>query len=351
MNYSRRFMLYLSGLSILFFFPLGCRRSMKNLFFSPEGETINPPKFENPYMSGENAVVGIVGGEDIKEMVGEAVSLIGGLGKIDVKGKSVLVKPNVVTGDPHPTTTNSEVLKAVVEILYKGGARRVIVGDMSALMTLSTARNMRRTGLTSAAKEAGAEVVYFEDHNWVEVGLSDTRYIQKVYVSEWVYKADRVVNLPVLKTHKYAAYSICLKNFIGATHLKQRPYFIDRSHWEEIVSEINQAYTPHLNIIDGTISMVKGGPRKGTEAKTNIILASGDRIAADVVGLGIIKSFDKWPKVVGKGVWEQRQIKTALGLGLGVGKGKIELRDKALKGHNNDFEDIVHKVKGYIKVN
>lgn len=347
MNYSRRFILYLGGLSIVSFFSLRCRPSF---LFNPKAETINPQKFENPYMDGENAVVGIVGGDDIKEMVREAVSLIGGLEKIDVKGKSVLVKPNVVTGDPHPTTTNPEVLKAVVELLYREGAERVIVGDMSALLTLSTARNMRRTGLTRAAKEAGAEVVYFEDLDWVEVELSDTRYIQKVYVSEWIYKADRVINLPVIKTHKYAAYSICLKNFIGATHLKQRPYFIDRFHWEEIISEINQAYIPHLNIIDGTTSMIGGGPRKGTEAKTNIILASGDRIAADVVGLGIIKSFDKWPKVVDKGVWEQRQIKTALELGLGVGKGKIELRGKALNGHNNDFEDIVHKVKGYIKV-
>ncbi len=348
MNYSRRFILYLGGLSIVSFFSLKCRPSF---LFNPKAETINPPKFENPYMDGENAVVGIVGGEDIKEMVMEAVSLIGGLEKMDVKGKSILVKPNVVTGDPHPTTTNPEVLKAVVEILYKEGAKRVIVGDMSALLTLSTARNMRRTGLTRAAKEAGAEVVYFEDHDWVEVELSDTRYIQKVYVSEWIYKVDRVINLPVIKTHKYATYSICLKNFIGATHLKQRPYFVDGTHWEEVVSEINQAYTPHLNIIDGTTSMIGGGPRKGTEAKTNIILSSGDRIAADVVGLGIIKSFGKWHKVVDKGVWEQRQIKTALELGLGVEKGKIELRDKALKGHNNDFEDIVQKVKRYIKVN
>jgi uncharacterized protein (DUF362 family) len=347
MNYSRRFILYLGGLSIVSFFSLRCRPSF---LFNPKAETINPPKFENPYMDGENAVVGIVGGENIKEVVREAVSLIGGLEKMDVKGKSILVKPNVVTGDPNPTTTNPEVLKAVVELLYREGAERVIVGDMSALLTLSTARNMRRTGLTRAAKEAGAEVVYFEDYDWVEVELSDTRYIQKVYVSEWIYKADRVINLPVIKTHKYAAYSICFKNFIGATHLKQRPYFIDRSHWEEIISEINQAYTPHLNIIDGTTSMVEGGPRKGTEARTNIILASGDRIAADVVGLGIIKSFNKWPKVVDKGVWEQRQIKTALGLGLGVGKGKIELRNKALKGRNNDFEDIVQKVKRYIKV-
>ncbi len=319
--------------------------SIKQILFNPKGKKINPKKFENPYINGDKALVSLVGGEDIKEMVREAVSLLGGLKKIVVKNKSVLVKPNVVTKDPHPTTTNPEVVKAVVELLYEEGANRVIVGDMSALLTLSTAKNMKKTGLTKAAKDAGAEIIYFEDYDWVEVKLSGTRYIKNIYVSEWIYRVDRVINLPVIKTHKYASYSICLKNFIGATHLKQRPYFVDNTHWEEVVSEINQAYSPHLNIIDGTTSMIKGGPRKGTPAKTNIILASGDRIAADVTGLGVIKSFGKWPMVVEKDVWEQKQIKRALDLRLGVGKGQIELRDKGIKGHNKDFKDLVQKIK------
>ncbi len=76
MNYSRRFILYLGGLSLVSFFSLRCRPSF---LFNPQAETIIPPKFENPYMDGENAVVGIVGGENINEMVREAVSLIGGL--------------------------------------------------------------------------------------------------------------------------------------------------------------------------------------------------------------------------------------------------------------------------------
>ncbi len=349
MFYSRRFILYLCSLSILSLYSFGCRRIIKNLLSKPEEEIINPLKFENPYMDGANAIVGIVGGEDIEEMVREAVSILGGMKKIDVKGKSVLVKPNVVTGDPSPTTTNPEVVNAVVRLLYEEGAKEVIVGDMSALMSLTTEKNMRKTGLTKAAQNAGAEVVYFEDYKWYEVKLSDTKYIQNVYVSEWIYKVDRIINLPVIKTHKYATYSICLKNFIGATHLKQRPYIVDNNHWEEVVSEINQAYVPHLNIIDGTTSMIEGGPRKGTAARTNIILASGDRIAADVVGLGIIKSFGKWPRVANEDVWEQKQIKKALELGLGVGLGQIMLRDKALKGHNKDFGDIVNKVKKHIK--
>ncbi len=300
-------------------------------------------------MDNGKALVSIVNGEDVKSMVRNAVAIIGGFEKIDIKGKSVLVKPNVVTGDRNPTTTSPEVIRAVVELLYEEGAQKVIVGDMSGLLTFSTAWNMKKSGIKKAAEEAGAEIVYFEDYDWIEVELPYTKYLKKISVSEWIMKADRIINLPVIKTHKYATYSICLKNFIGATHWKQRPYFVDESHWEEVISDINQAYTPHLNIIDGTVSMITGGPRKGTIAKTNIILASGDRIAGDVTGLGIIKSFGKCTEVVNKGIWEQRQIKRAVELGLGIGKGQIELRDSDLMGDNNDFKSLFQRVKKYIE--
>lgn len=139
-----------------------------------------------------------------------------------------------------------------------------------------------------------------------------------------------MINLPVIKTHRSASYSICLKNFIGATHLKQRPYLIDSAHWEELISEMNLAYQPNLNIADGTKSMIEGGPWEGTSADTNLIIASGDRIAADITGLEIIKGFGRWRMVTEKDVWEQRQIKRGLELGLGAGKGEIRIVEKAL---------------------
>jgi uncharacterized protein (DUF362 family) len=72
--------------------------------------------------------------------------------------------------------------------------------------------------------------------------------------------------------------------------------------------------------------MIEGGPWEGTPSSTGIVIASGDRVAADVVGLGLIRSFGRWQMVTGKGVWEQRQIRHALLLGLGKGKGEIVLR-------------------------
>lgn len=341
MPFSRRSILYLIP---MLFNPLLMASVFKAILFRPK-QKVTPPRIENRYTEQGKTLVGVVGGRDAEEMVREAVNLIGGWERININGKTVLVKPNVVSGVSSPTTTNPAVVRAAVKILYNEGASKVIVGDMSALMTLSTKRNMVKTGIKRASEEAGAEVIYFEDHDWVEVELKGARYIKRLYVSEWIYRVDRVINLPVIKTHRSATYSICLKNFVGATHTTQRPYFIDEEHWEEVVSEINLAYQPHLNIVDGTRSMVAGGPWEGTAVDTNIIMASGDRVAADVVGLGIIKSFGKWPMVVDIDVWDQRQIKRAIELGIGVGKGNIKLVDKVLAGANPDFSELVNRVK------
>ena len=298
--------------------------ALAGIFFKPE-------KKEKPRISedlfGRDGVspVGVAGGEDPEEMIREAVSLIGGFERLGLKGKTVLIKPNIVSGKPNPTTTNPEVVGALVKILFMEGAREVFVGDMSALLTLSTKRNMSKIGIKDAAEKEGAKTIVFEDYDWIEVPLPGARYIDRAYVTEWLYRVDIIINLPVIKTHRSASYTISLKNFIGCTHLKQRPYLVDSRHWEELVAEFNLAYRPDLNIVDGTVSMVEGGPWEGRAEDTNIIIASADRIAADIIGLGVIKSYGRWAMVTEKDVWEQRQIKRALELNIGKGKDGIRL--------------------------
>lgn len=306
-----------------------------------------PRHAENLFRLDGKSLVSVVGGTDIKTIVKEAVSGIGGFGKLGVRGKTVLIKPNVVSGRKNPTTTNPDVVRATVTLLYEHGASKVFVGDMSALWRLPTRENMEKTGITKAARSAGAEVLYFEDHEWIKVKLKQGKYIREVDVSEWIFKADKVINLPVVKTHRSAQYSICFKNFVGATNFRQRPYFVDRRHWEEVVSEINLAYTPDLNIVDGTTIMVEGGPWKGKERKTDLIIASGDRVAADIVGLALIKFFGLW-KDAPDNIWDTRQIKKAVELGLGAGrKEEIRLVTSSI-GAGPRFQELVGKIKKMI---
>lgn len=338
--FSRRFILSLFG-DLLFLLSFRKRPAMANIFFKPK-KKMKPRIPPDLFTEGDKALVGAAGGGIVKEMIREAVSRIGGFERLNIKGKTFLVKPNCVSGEKNPATTNPEVVKAAVEIFYEQGAKKVYVGDMSALATLSTVRNMKRNGIKKAAEDAGAEIIVFEDYDWVEVELPGALYIDKAYVTEWIYNVDIIINLPVIKTHRSASYTITLKNFIGCTHLKQRPYLVDSSHWEELISEFNIAYRPDLNIVDGTVSMIEGGPWEGTSADTNLIIASGDRVAADIVGLGIIKSFGKWKMVTEKDVWEQRQIKRAIELGIGRGKDNI----KFISGSGDKkFRELMERVR------
>jgi uncharacterized protein (DUF362 family) len=339
---SRRTLLQTIAASIAFL-SLPERQAFAQFLFRPK-EKRQPRLRENVFTRDGKSLVGVSSGAGADEMVERAVSLIGGFEKLGVKGKTILVKPNVVSGEKSPATTNPEVVGSVVKLLYKNGAKKVYVGDMSAFRTISTRRNMERCGILKAAEDNGADPVIFEDFDWYAVPLSGTEYIKEAYVTEWVYRVDLIVNLPVVKTHRSASYSITLKNFIGCTHLRQRPYLLNPSRWEELVAEFNAAYTPDINIVDATTSMIEGGPWEGTPERTNLIIASGDRVAADAVGLGLIKSFGKWESVVSKPVWEQTQLKTAISLGIGRPKDGIML----LKGEGGErFEALIDAIKEY----
>jgi uncharacterized protein (DUF362 family) len=112
------------------------------------------------------------------------------------------------------------------------------------------------------------------------------------------------------------------------------------------VAEVNLAAHPILNIVDATTIMVANGPWEGPAEKTNLIIASGDRIAADIVGLALLKHFDKWEPVSKKSVWEQRQIKHAQLLGVGIKeKSAMEIVTKLLKGDKKDFSALTDQIK------
>ncbi len=322
-------------------------RAGLRLLLAKTGDEAVPRATPDPYIREGRSLVAAVGGKDPGEMVRRAVSLIGGFGPLELGGKNVLVKPNVVGSNPNPTTTSPAVVSAVVRALYAEGAGKVYVGDMSALVRGKTAENMQRTGIMQAARDAGAETVSFEDHEWVEVKIQG-EHLRDVSVTEWIYKVDRVVNLPVIKTHRYADYSICLKNFVGATHLSYRPYLVNPLRWDEIVAELNLAYRPDINIVDGTKVMVEGGPWEGRSEPANLILAGGDRIACDVVGLSVIKVFGRWGPLRSSSPWEMGQVRRAVELGLGARRGKeVELVTASTDG-DPDFPSLMAKARSFL---
>lgn len=175
----------------------------------------------------------------------------------------------------------------------------------------------------------------------------DAQYLTRYYVSKPVYDADVVINLPVVKTHRFANYSCSLKNAVGIIHPRYRPSVTFwAGNWHERIAELNLAVHPLLTIADGTTMMVAGGPTSGTAAQANVLLLSGDRVALDVVALALIRSYQSWPKVMDQGIWEQHQIQRAVELGLGVSSPRVvELITHSVSGFDSSFTTLVDGIR------
>ncbi len=262
--------------------------------------------------------VALVRGEGVVQMVRRAVELAGGLTGLS-SGATVLVKPNVNSNDPYPGTTNPEVVRAVVELVKEYGPGRIIVADRSN-PAYDTLLAMKKVGIYQAAIEAGAEVTPLEGYGWVGVdppgaenwpgGFEFSRLPQEV---------DYIITLPVTKTHSIAGYTMALKNTVGLIHPRSRNLLHSKGgrQFGAMLAEINLARPADFVVMDGTRAFISGGPSHGQLREPNIVLATSDLVAVDVVGLALLKYLGA-PSLLAGNSWEEHQVARAVELGLGV---------------------------------
>ncbi|MGH2620220.1 MAG: DUF362 domain-containing protein, partial [Anaerolineales bacterium] len=310
MSLSRRDLLGRLGFGVTFLpaLALAPRSVVGSLLFEPDGPLVPAkPIPPNPFVRNGKVLVVMVHGRDPAALLQAGLELIGGIGLLGLEDRRVLIKPNIVDDRPPPSTTSPAVVAAVVRAVRDAGAADVQVADSSGMIRFPTSDNLTATGVRQAAESAGAGVLALEDQPWVRVEPAGAKALPRYYISKPVYEADVFINLPVVKTHRFAHYSCSLKNLVGITHPRYRPSLSFLSgDWHERIAELNLAVHPHLTIADGTTVMIAGGPTSGTAARADLLLLSGDRVALDAVGVALIRSFGAWPKLMERGVWEQR---------------------------------------------
>jgi len=262
--------------------------------------------------------VALVRGEGVAQMVRRAVELAGGFTGLS-SGTMVLIKPNVNSDDPYPGTTNPEVVRAVVELVKEYEPRRIIVADRSN-PAYDTLPAMKKVGIYQAAIEAGAEVIPLEGYQWVGVDPPGTENWPGGFeFSALPQEVDYMITLPVTKTHFIARYTMALKNTVGLIHPRSRNLLHSRSgrQFGAMLAEINLAHPADLVVMDGTRAFISGGPSHGELREPNLILATSDLVAADVVGLAILKNLGA-PELLARNSWGEHQVARAVELGLGV---------------------------------
>jgi len=260
-------------------------------------------------------------------MTRDALDALGGVRAVVAKGDTVFLKPNLVTFPwaPHNQCfragecTKPEIIIAVAEECLKAGAAKVIIGDGSQLPRFDWRHAVTLDGSTNLVKEAERlnrsyrgkvtlACLEIDSPRWVEVP-SSTR-LKKIAISSLVADADKVISLPVAKTHSWAQLTLALKNFIGITPLSRYAQLVDKTWWNrgtfdhsspeaiaQVYLDIVKALRPALSVIDFSIGLEGDGPSTSQGGETVdmkerlgswMVIASRDIMAADATAARIM---------------------------------------------------------------
>ena len=212
---------------------------------------------------------------------------LGGIGRFVKPGERVLLKPNMLSGKPPEAavTTHPEIVRAVALMVREAGGIPLI-GDSPGVGLF--ARVAEKTGLTAIARETGAELVEFGDPREVPAeGMFRRFELARPYL-----EADRIINLPKLKTHEMMTLTCAVKNLFGAVvgpakaawHLKAGA---DREVFAQMLVEISRIRVPDLTIVDGIVAMEGNGPASGDPRFLGVLLAGTNPVAIDVIAAEI----------------------------------------------------------------
>lgn len=322
-----------------------------------EGTVLGPPDM--------TASVAAIRGNNLSTMTRDVIEAIGGISEIVDEGETVFIKPNMVTfpwaeynncfavGE----CTKPEIIIAVTEECLKAGAAEVIIGDGSHLPSFDWKYATTLDGSTNLVQEAARlssryqgtvtlACLETDSPAWDEV--ASRTYLGKIAISSLVARADRVISIPVAKTHSWAQLTLSLKNFIGVTPLERYAGWVNDSYWDrgkvfdhsspqaiaQIYLDIVDAVKPDLAIVDFSIGVEGDGPTVGGEMGTTVnmkdrlgswlVLASTDIMAADATAA----------RIMSHNVADVKQLRMGYEMGLG------EIREESIEIVGEKLDDL-----------
>jgi uncharacterized protein (DUF362 family) len=269
----------------------------------------------------EKSKVALVSTQDRKAGVASSIQA---LGINPVKNKDVLIKPNFNTADHTPGSTHNDTLTALIEEVWRMGAKSIRLGERSYPLTREV---MAQKGVVPLLEKLEVEIVDFDDlaeKEWVKVDADGSHWRDGFRVARPILESECLITTCCLKTHQFGGvFTLSLKNHVGVVPTTRHGFnymseLHSSPHQRKLIAEINAPFKPDLVVLDGIEAFVDGGPANGKRANGNVFLASPDRVAIDAVGVAILQSLGSNNDVMNTKIFEQEQISRAADLGLGA---------------------------------
>ncbi|MFC1884172.1 DUF362 domain-containing protein [Thermodesulfobacteriota bacterium] len=219
------------------------------------------------------------------ENVSGAVDRAFELFPMEIKGKKILIKPNVLRSSSaeEGVVTNPAVLRAVVEKVETLDPASIIVGDNPGVFSYgANEATFEKTGLMEAAKG------YYQNigNESQEVDFNPD-FMPRVSLSRIVLEADVIISLPKFKTHGLTVVTGAIKNSYGflpgAQKAKLHRAAGGPERFHEVVVDVFRLRVPDFFLVDAVVGMEGNGPASPDLRDIGLVLASDDGVALDSV--------------------------------------------------------------------
>jgi uncharacterized protein (DUF362 family)/Pyruvate/2-oxoacid:ferredoxin oxidoreductase delta subunit len=223
---------------------------------------------------------------DLSQVRAAIVQLLEPLGDMSAfvkPGERILLKPNMLSAKSpeQAVTTHPAVVRVVAELVSEAGGR-VLIGDSPGIGGFQ--RVADKSGIARAAAEISAELIEFN----ATVDLPGSGTFRRFTLARAYWEADKVINLPKLKTHEMMTMTCAVKNLFGAVvgaekagwHLKAGT---SREQFARLLLEIYLLKKPVLNIVDAIVAMEGNGPGSGDPLQVGALIAGVNPVAVDMM--------------------------------------------------------------------
>jgi uncharacterized protein (DUF362 family)/NAD-dependent dihydropyrimidine dehydrogenase PreA subunit len=221
------------------------------------------------------------GYENVREAVDRAFDLF----PVEIGGRKVLIKPNVlrVSEAKEAIVTHPSVLRAVVDKVEALGPASLVVGDNPGVFSYgANEESFIKTGLMEAAggyyRNIGTDALQVD---------FDPGFMPVVSVSRVVMESDVIISLPKFKTHGLTVVTGAIKNSYGILPGAQKAMLHKAAgspeRFHEMLVDVFRLRVPDLFLVDAVVGMEGNGPASPELRDIGLILASDNAVALDAV--------------------------------------------------------------------
>jgi uncharacterized protein (DUF362 family) len=212
---------------------------------------------------------------------------------LNVKGKSVVLKPNLVEFEPESTiNTHPLVVHAAYEAFRALGAATVRIAE---------GPGHRRNTMDMAEAAGYFETIPNFDDVFTDLNVDDVARVHperqfsrfgKLYLPHTALGADLLVSIPKMKTHHWAGATLSMKNLFGVVPGGVYGWPKNALHWagiNECIADLHSLFPRQFALVDGIVGMEGNGPIQGSPKHVGVLVAGSDPVAVDATCLRVMQ--------------------------------------------------------------